>query len=93
MRASLTGGYAPRGVAYTAHPMGNGGFNNPLEPASACADPALLRAFATDASGASGQVPAQLLYPRSREDVQAIVREAIRTRTALVPVRSGPPHV
>jgi len=92
MRASLTGGYAARGVAYTAHPMGNGGFNNPLEPASACADPALLRAFATDASGASGQVPAQLLYPRSREDVQAIVREAIRTRTPLVPVSSGPPH-
>jgi FAD/FMN-containing dehydrogenase len=37
-------------------------------------------------------LPSQILYPASRADVQAIVREAIHTRTPLVPVSSGPPH-
>lgn len=72
--------------------MGDGRFTNPLESAGACADPALLRAIACDASGRSGPLPSQILYPTSRTDVQAIVREAIRTRTPLVPVSSGPPH-
>ena len=72
--------------------MGDGGFNNPLGPAAACADPQALRAFASDASGRIGPAPSQILYPASRADVQAIVQEAIRTRTPLIPVSSGPPH-
>jgi FAD/FMN-containing dehydrogenase len=67
-------------------------FMNPLAPEAAGADPALLRSFAADESGVAGQAPSQVLYPRSREDVQGIVREAIRTATPLVPVSSGPPH-
>lgn len=72
--------------------MGNGGFNSPLGPAASCADPQVLRAFASDASGRNGLPPSRVLYPASRADVQAIVQEAIRTRTPLVPVSSGPPH-
>jgi FAD/FMN-containing dehydrogenase len=67
-------------------------FSNPLGPAAACADPALLRSFTTDESGAAGRAPAQVIYPRSRADVQQIVSEAIRSATSLVPVSSGPPH-
>jgi FAD/FMN-containing dehydrogenase len=72
--------------------MAGADFSNPLEPAAACADPQVLRAFATDTSGSAGQAPAQVLYPHSRADVQVIVREALRSRTPLVPVSSGPPH-
>ncbi len=73
-------------------PMEPAAFNNPLEPGALSVDPVLLRSYAVDASGAGGQAPSQVVYPRSREDVQKIVREAIRSGTPLVPVSSGPPH-
>lgn len=63
-----------------------------LSSVAARADAALLHAFASDASGAAGKAPSQVLYPRTRTEVQAIVREAICSRTPLVPVSSGPPH-
>jgi glycolate oxidase len=72
--------------------MESAAFSNPLGPEALSADPALLASYAFDASGAGGQTPSLVVYPRSREDVQKIVREAIRTATPLVPVSSGPPH-
>ncbi|OGT72210.1 MAG: hypothetical protein A3I78_09005 [Gammaproteobacteria bacterium RIFCSPLOWO2_02_FULL_56_15] len=67
-------------------------FTNPLRPEALRTGAALLQSFAADESGAAGRVPSQVIYPQSREDVQRIVHEAIRTATPLVPVSSGPPR-
>jgi FAD/FMN-containing dehydrogenase len=55
-------------------------------------DPAELDAFASDLSFANRVRPASLVKPKSAADVRNILRLANETKTALVPVSSGPPH-
>ncbi len=61
--------------------------------ANASADaPALLESFATDHSLVKGVRPSLVVYPQSREQVQAIVRLANDSATPLIPISSGAPH-
>ncbi len=55
-------------------------------------DPTLLETFASDVSFAPKCLPGVAVYPRTRADVQSIVREANKTKTPLIAVSSGPPH-
>jgi FAD/FMN-containing dehydrogenase len=55
-------------------------------------DPAELDAFSSDLSFANRVRPASLVRPETAADVQRILELANETKTALVPVSSGPPH-
>ncbi len=67
-------------------------FAEALGTQSVCEDPTLLETFASDISFAPKCLPGVAVYPRTRADVQNIVREANKTQTPLVAVSSGPPH-
>jgi FAD/FMN-containing dehydrogenase len=55
-------------------------------------DPAELDSFARDISFANHLRPASLVKPRTAAHIQSILKFANETKTALVPVSSGPPH-
>lgn len=63
-----------------------------LGPGNVSDDRALLQSFASDISFTPSGRPGLVVYPRSKEDVQAIVRAAHEARVALCPVSSGAPH-
>jgi len=55
-------------------------------------DPVELDSFSRDISFANRVRPASLVKPKTPADVQKILQFANETKTALVPVSSGPPH-
>jgi len=63
-----------------------------VSPQDIIDDPALLKAYATDHSFVSGDVPGLLVYPHRKEDVQGIARLANEHKIPLIPVSSGPPR-
>lgn len=63
-----------------------------LKPEQFSADEQLLERFRVDHSLVDGTRPAIVVYPETREEVQAIVNVARENRTPVVPVSSGAPH-
>jgi FAD/FMN-containing dehydrogenase len=57
-----------------------------------CKEAKLLETFASDVSFAPPCFPEAIVYPKTRADVQNIVKEANRTGAPLIAVSSGPPH-
>jgi FAD/FMN-containing dehydrogenase len=55
-------------------------------------DPAEIDSFSQDISFSNRVRPASLVKPRTAADIQGILKFANATKTALVPVSSGPPH-
>ncbi len=55
-------------------------------------DQETLEAYSRDHSFASAVLPGVMVCPQNANAVQNIVHWANRTRTALIPVSSGPPH-
>lgn len=55
-------------------------------------DPQDLDAYCRDHSFGQGGSALLALYPESKEEVQAVVRQAGEHRVPLVPISSGPPH-
>lgn len=60
--------------------------------ANVSADPGVLEGYAHDESFAPSLKPRFVVQPHSTEEVQALVKWAIESRTPLVPVSSGAPH-
>lgn len=56
-------------------------------------DPATTDAYAKDHSFAPPNRPSLVVRPATVDEVQGIVRWANQTRTTLIPVSSGPPHL
>jgi FAD/FMN-containing dehydrogenase len=63
-----------------------------LKPGSVVCAPAVLDAYSGDCSFAVPCRPSLLVYPESKEEVQAIVRLANENKMPLIPVSSGPPR-
>ncbi len=55
-------------------------------------DPEILAAYSRDQSFVGSLQPRLVVKPRNADAVQNVVKWASQTRTALVPVSSGPPH-
>jgi hypothetical protein len=56
-------------------------------------DPAVLEGYSRDLSFAPPRKPACVVKPRDAGEVQGIIGLANETRTPLVPMSSGPPHL
>jgi FAD/FMN-containing dehydrogenase len=55
-------------------------------------DPAILNEFSRDISFVQPIKPSAIVKPQNTAEVESLVKYAIRTRTPLVPISSGPPH-
>jgi FAD/FMN-containing dehydrogenase len=62
-------------------------------PGQVSQEPAMLEAYARDMSFVNAIRPKYMVKPQTSQAVQQIVKLANETRTPLVPVSSGPPHL
>jgi hypothetical protein len=66
--------------------------NEILKPAQISDQPELIDKYSHDYSFQDKGSPSLVVFPGTKEEVQAIVRIAAETKTPLVPVSSGPPR-